>query len=355
MLSVSLQHSFDEFELDVQFQVPYGVTVLFGQSGSGKTTVANAVAGLLKPQKAKIAIDETVLVDTESKQFIPVHKRQVGYVFQESRLFPHLSVRDNLNFGADAKVSLESSDLIELLGIGHLLDRMPHGLSGGERQRVAIGRALLSDPKVLIADEPLAALDDERKGEILPYFEKLRDELSLPILYVSHAVTEVARLATSVVVLDHGKVIRQGEALEVFGDPSVVPTDVRSVGAVLECLVVGYADDALCTVQLGEQKLFVPRVEHNLGEVIRLRIPAHEVILATEEPKNLSALNILSGTIEALRSIAGSGVIVSLNTGAGSVLARVTQRSVERLGLTIGLHCYAIIKSVAIAPEDVGS
>ena len=209
--------------------------------------------------------------------------------------------------------------------------------------------------KVLIADEPLAALDDARKGEILPYFEKLRDELSLPILYVSHSVTEVARLATSVVVLEDGKVSRHGKALDVLGDPNLVPTDVRSIGAVLECLVVGYADDALCTVQVGEQRLFVPRVEHNLGEVIRLRIPAHEVILATEEPKNLSALNILSGTIEAVRPIPGSGVIISVDTGAGSVLARVTQRSVERLELTVGLHCYAIIKSVAIAPEDVGS
>ena len=148
---------------------------------------------------------------------------------------------------------------------------------------------------------------------------------------------------------------RHGEALDVLGDPNLVPTDVRSIGAVLECLVVGYADDALRTVQVGEQRLFVPRVEHNLGEVIRLRIPAHEVILATEEPKNLSALNILSGTIEAVRPIPGSGVIISVDTGAGSVLARVTQRSVERLELTVGLHCYAIIKSVAIAPEDVGS
>ncbi|PKP67843.1 MAG: molybdenum ABC transporter ATP-binding protein, partial [Alphaproteobacteria bacterium HGW-Alphaproteobacteria-8] len=199
-LQIALKHSFKGFELDIDFEAPPGVTVLFGPSGSGKTTVINAVAGLLRPDRGRITAQDWVLVDTEARQFLPPHRRRLGYIFQEGRLFPHLTVRRNLLYGrwfAPREARGESlSRVVEMLGIGALLDRRPSALSGGEKQRVAIGRALLSGPKLILADEPLAALDEGRKAEILPYFERLRDEVTIPILYVSHSSAEVARLAT---------------------------------------------------------------------------------------------------------------------------------------------------------------
>ncbi|MDG1129166.1 MAG: molybdenum ABC transporter ATP-binding protein, partial [Paracoccaceae bacterium] len=213
-LQVSLRHQFAGFDLDVAFEAPPGVTVLFGPSGSGKSTVINAVAGLLRPDRGRIVTDDLVLLDTDARRVLPPHKRRLGYVFQEGRLFPHLSVRQNLLFGrwfAPRDARGESLDrVVELLGLEHLLDRRPGALSGGEKQRVAIGRALLAAPRLILADEPLAALDETRKAEILPYFERLRDEVAVPILYVSHASAEVARLATTVVALRAGRVAAVG-------------------------------------------------------------------------------------------------------------------------------------------------
>ncbi len=248
-LSVALRQPLDGFDLDVAFEAPPGVTVLFGRSGAGKTTIVNAVAGLIRPQAGRIAVDGAVLFDAETRVFVPPHRRRVGYVFQEGRLFPHLSVRQNLAFGRwfaprDAAPAREA-DVVEMLGMGPLLDRRPGALSGGEKQRVAIGRALLAAPRLILADEPLASLDEARKAEILPYFERLRDEAALPILYVSHATSEVARLATTVVVIARGRVLRQGPAVEVLGDPGVTPLGAREAGAILETRVVAHHADGL--------------------------------------------------------------------------------------------------------------
>ena len=208
MLSVEVKHARDGFNLDVAFEAPPGITVLFGRSGSGKTTVVNAVAGLLRPDAGRVALKHRVLCDTKNGVCLPPNRRRIGYVFQEGRLFPHLTVRQNLLFGRwfaprnAPRAELER--IVDMLGIGPLLDRRPGGLSGGEKQRVAIGRALLSAPDMILADEPLAALDEARKAEILPYFERLRDETGVPVLYVSHSAAEVARLATTVVVLQDG-------------------------------------------------------------------------------------------------------------------------------------------------------
>ena len=357
-LSVRLQHDLGDLKLDLNFDAPSGVTVLFGRSGSGKTTVVNAVAGLLRPETGRVTIDGWDLFDTERGLWLPPHRRRLGYIFQEGRLFPHLTVRQNLSYGrwfAPKGARVETPDkVIEMLGIGHLLDRRPAGLSGGEKQRVAIGRALLASPRLILADEPLAALDEARKAEILPYFERLRDEVAVPVLYVTHSAAEVARLATSVVALQDGKAVRHGPASEVLADPSVAPAGVRNVGAVLQVTVRAHHADGLTELDAGGTPLFLPRIPHQLSETLRIRIPAQEVILSSKPPEGLSALNTLSGVVETIRSGGGPGAIVSVRTPAGVVLARVTRRSVAALGLAPGVSCHAVIKTVALAPQDVG-
>ena len=213
---------------------------------------------------------------------------------------------------------------------------------------------MLGDPGILLADEPLAALDDARKAEILPYFERLRDEAAVPILYVSHSAAEVARLATTVVALENGRVAGQGPAADVLGDPMLTPLGARAMGAVLSARVVAHHDDGLSELDAGGVPLFVPRVVQSAGQTIRLRIAAQEVMLSRARPEGVSALNILPGTIEQVRPGEGPGAIVSLATPAGRILARITQRSAKTLGLAEGMHCHAIIKSVAIAPQDIG-
>lgn len=357
-LSVSLRHALPGFSLDIRFDAPRGVTVLFGRSGSGKTTIANAVAGLLRTDHGWIMAGGQVLMDSESGIWLPPHKRRIGYVFQEGRLFPHLTVRQNLGFGRwfapkGARVE-DMSRVVEMLGIGHLLARRPGGLSGGEKQRVAIGRALLSAPRLIVADEPLASLDDARKAEILPYLERLRDEVEIPILYVSHSAAEVARLATTVIALENGRVIRQGAAAEVLADPAVTPLGARSAGALLTAVVTAHHADGLTELDAGGCALFLPRIAQAPGQSTRIRIAAHDVILSSDRPEGLSALNILPGTVRDIRAGDGPGAILSLDTPAGVVLARITRRSVASLGLVPGTRCHAVIKSVAIAPEDVG-
>lgn len=357
-LSVRLQHRLPGIDLDIRFDAPPGVTVLFGRSGSGKTTIVDAVAGLLQPMAGRVEVDRWVLFDTEKGLWLPPHRRRLGYIFQEGRLFPHLTVRQNLAYGrwfAPRGAVRENPDkVVEMLGIGHVLDRRPARLSGGEKQRVAIGRALLASPRLILADEPLAALDDARKAEILPYFERLRDEVSVPILYVTHSAAEVARLATSVVALQDGKVVRHGPASDVLADPSVAPAGVRAIGAVLKVRVREHHADGLTELDAGGERLFLPRVPHRVGEDLRIRIPAQEVILSSKPPEGLSALNVLHGTVDTIRAGEGPGAIVSVKTSAGIVLARVTRRSVAALGLQPGTACHAVIKTVALAPQDVG-
>lgn len=359
MLAVAFRHAFGDFTLDVQFRAPPGVTALFGSSGSGKTTVINVVAGLLRPQEGRVSSGGQDLLDTARGLCLPPHRRRLGYIFQEGRLFPHLTVRQNLLYGAwfaPRGAPREDPDRVtELLGIGPLMDRRPGALSGGEKQRVAIGRALLSAPRLILADEPLAALDAARKAEILPYFERLQAEISVPILYVSHSASEVARLASSVVVLENGRVIRQGSAAEVLGDPAVLPTGVRGAGAVLTARVVAHHPDGLSELDAGGIPLLLPRIAQPAGDLLRVRISAHDVILSRTRPDGLSALNILPGTVAEIRSGDGPGAMVALDTAAGRVLARITLRSAAALQLTVGTPAFAVLKSVAVAPGDIGT
>ena len=356
-LDVDIRQSFEGFRLDVAFSAPKGVTVLFGRSGSGKTSIVNAVAGLTRPEAGRIALDGDPLFDSASNVFAPPHRRRLGYVFQEGRLFPHMTVRQNLLFGrarAGGGPAAEVGRVVEMLGLGDLLKRRPGALSGGEKQRVALGRALLANPRMILADEPLSALDEPRKAEILPFFERLRDEAGVPVLYVSHAAAEVARLATTVVALEAGRVVAQGPALEVLGDPAVAPAGIREVGALLTATVARHHEDGLTELDAGGAALFLPSTAHAIGRAVRVRVAAQDVILSRARPDGLSALNILPGVIEAVRLGDGPGAIVSLATPAGRLLARVTQRSVANLALHEGDACHAVIKTLAIAPADVG-
>jgi molybdate transport system ATP-binding protein len=356
-LSIRLTHAFAGFDLEIEVAAPPGVTVLFGPSGSGKTTVVNAVAGLLRPDRGRIAVGDWVLLDTEARRFLPPHRRRLGYIFQEGRLFPHLTVRQNLLYGhwfspRDARTG-NLSHVIEMLGIGPLLDRRPGTLSGGEKARVAIGRALMAGPKLILADEPLASLDEARKAEILPYFERLRDEVSVPILYVSHASAEVARLATTVVALRGGRVVACGSPTQVLGDVAAVGP--RGAASVLNARVVAHHADGLTALDTPGGTLWLPQLDAAPGRTLRVRIAAQDVILSRDRPRGLSALNILAGQITEIRQGDGPGALVTLAVGEDRLLARITRRSAEALALAPGQTCHAIIKSVAVAPSDVSS
>ncbi|MDP3197847.1 molybdenum ABC transporter ATP-binding protein [Tabrizicola sp.] len=350
-LEIRLAHAFPDFGLDVDLTLPGGLTCLFGRSGSGKTSIVNAVAGLLRPDQARIMLDGAALHD------LPPHKREVGYVFQDARLFPHLTVAENLTYGPRVRrhppVGLDR--IIALLDIGGLLDRRPGTLSGGERQRVAIGRALLSRPRLLLMDEPLAALDEARKAEILPYIEALRDETGLPILYVSHSVPEVARLATTIVLVEAGRIAAVGPAAQILSDPGTAALlGLRDAGAVLTARIDAHEADGLTRLQTAAGPLWLPHVAGPVGRPLRVRIAAQDVILSRHRPKGLSALNILPARIAALHEGQGPGVLVRLDLGGEFLLARVTRRSAQMLELQPGLSVHAVLKSVSVAQSDVG-
>ncbi len=352
MLQVQITKRLGDFTLDVDVTAPAGVTAIFGRSGSGKTSLVNAVAGLLRPDAGRIAVGDQVLFDSQTRQNLPPQRRRVGYVFQDARLFPHMNVQRNLTYGGDH----DAARVIEVLGLGDLLQRRPAGLSGGERQRVALGRALMSDPQILLMDEPLAALDAPRKAEILPYIERLRDEVQIPILYVSHDMSEVARLASTLVVLERGSVVASGPAGDVLARPDAVPLlGVRDAGSVIIAKVAGrLLDDGLTEVAFSGGRIVLPGNLGRLGQKVRLRIPAQDVILAREAPKGISALNVLPVTITAVEQGRGPGVAVGLRAGNDQLLARVTRRSAKLMELAVGQQIFAIIKATAVGPEDIG-
>ncbi|WP_375458009.1 molybdenum ABC transporter ATP-binding protein [uncultured Enterovirga sp.] len=358
-LRVEVEHEQGGFNLAAAFEAPGGVTALFGRSGSGKTTLVNIIAGLLRPRRGRVVLGGQALVDTASGVHVPAHRRRIGYVFQDGRLFPHLSVRQNLLFGrwfaagAEDRTSLAS--VVELLGIAPLLGRRPGALSGGEKQRVAIGRALLAKPRLLLMDEPLAALDDARKAEILPFIEQLRDEAGVPIVYVTHAITEVARLADTLVVLENGRVAASGSARDTLARTDIGPlAGIREAGAVLDAEIEAH-DRAfgLTTLSTPAGDLRVPLLNLPAGARLRLQIPARDVILSLRRPDGLSALNILPGTIDEVPDPSGAdgSADIRLDCGGARILARITRRSVADLALARGMPVFAIVKSVALAPD----
>ncbi len=352
-LTVRLNHRLPAFTLDVAFDAPAGVTALFGRSGSGKTTVVNAVAGLLRPDHGLITAQGITLYD--GKTNLPPHRRRMGYVFQEARLFPHLTVRANLKYGAFfARTSADYDEIITLLGIEPLLGRRPGALSGGEKQRVAIGRALMSNPLILLMDEPLAALDDPRKAEILPYIERLRDR-AIPVLYVSHSVAEITRIARSVVVLDQGRVLRQGPVAQIFADPALSTyLGPREAGSVLQARIAAHEHDGLTRLDTATGPIWLPQIDAALGTRVRIRIAAQDVLLSRIRPEGLSALNILPATVATVTQTDATSALIQLHLGTDLLLARITRRSAEALTLQPGTPVHAILKTVAIAPGDIG-
>lgn len=344
MITVQITKHLGDFSLDVQFEAPRGVTALFGRSGSGKTSVINAIAGLLRPDTGQISVAGRRLTD------MPVHMRNLGYVFQDARLFPHMTVAQNLSYGGGH----DAARIIDLLGLAPLLDRRPRALSGGEKSRVALGRALMSNPAMLLLDEPLAALDTQRKAEILPYLERLRDDMAIPMIYVSHDVAEVARLANTLVVLEAGQVVRAGPVEAVLADPAVAPfVGLRGAGAVLQATVAGYdAQDGLTHVTFDAGSLALSGQVGRIGGALRVHIPAQDVILAKSAPTQISARNILPVTVQALTPAANGGVMVSLRAGSSTLLARITQASLREMALAEGQEIFAIVKaSVMSAPS----
>ncbi len=355
-LSFNARHRLGAFTLDAAFTADKGVTALFGRSGSGKTSVMRIIAGLTTPDEGRIELDGRVLADRQKRIFTPAHKRRFGYVFQEARLFPHLSVEQNLHYGrwfsgtgADAAASAR---VVEMLGIGALLKRRPEKLSGGEKQRVAIGRALLSSPRLLLMDEPLAALDEARKAEIIPYLERLRDETTIPILYVSHSVSEVSRLADQVVVMKDGRIDATGPASDILSQPAFsTHLERREAGSILSGRVEGFdAAHRLATVRLGQTTLQVPARSAEPGKAVRAHIPARDVMLATVRPVGLSALNILEGRVAGIALSEDGMALVQVECSGTIIQSRVTSLSIERLSLKAGSAVFAIVKSAALDP-----
>ena len=360
MIDVRIAKKLAAFALDVAFRAPSsGVTALFGASGSGKTSVVQAVAGGLKPDAGCIAIGERVFFDHARGIDMPIHERRIGYVFQDARLFPHLSVRGNLAYGyrrAKGERRIETDAVVELLGLGDLLDRRTHRLSGGERQRVGIGRALLAQPELLLMDEPLSSLDPQRKAELLPYIEGLRDQLGLPILYISHAFDEVVRLADHLVVLEEGKVVRAGPFLELAAQPELTPYVGRfEAGSVLACTVAGHDDPMRLTrLEFDGGELSVPRVALDVGMRVRVQIKARDVAISLSRPMDVSITNRLPGQLIAITRGDGPYVEVTIDVGETKLLALITGEAASRLALEPGLKVWALIKSVAVDGRMAG-
>ena len=359
MLELSIRHRQGDFHLDIDLAAGPGVTALFGPSGSGKTSIINMVAGLTRPDAGRIAVAGRVLFESASGIDVPPEKRRLGYVFQEGRLFPHLSVRSNLTFGWRlvplAERSVDFDAVVEVLGIGHLLDRQPAGLSGGEQQRVAIGRALLASPRILLMDEPLASLDTARKAEVLPFIAQMARRFRLPILYVSHAMDEVLRLADTLVLMENGRVAASGLTEEVLSRADLRHlTGHGEAGAVIRATVGAHDDQhGVTTLAFAGGTLVVGRLDVPPGASVRLRLQARDVALATVAPQHLSVRNILSGRVVSVTPAAGHLVDVMLDCGGAVIWSRITSLAQAYLGLTPGMPAFALLKAVTVTREDV--
>jgi molybdate transport system ATP-binding protein len=360
MLELDVEVRFGGFALAAAFATGAGITALFGRSGAGKTTILNVIAGLARPQRGRVAVGGRVLYDRTAGIDLPAHARRVGYVFQEGRLLPHLTVRHNLVYGRffsnGKKNSVSFENAVALLGLEHLLERRPEALSGGEKQRVAIGRALLANPEILLFDEPLASLDAPRKAEILYYVERLRDEVGIPIVYVSHSLEEVVRLADAVVLLSEGRVLATGPVSEMASRIELRPYLGRQEGgAVIEARVAAQdLEHGLARLEFAGGVLEIPDVEALPGERVRVRVRARDVSLALSPPAGISIRNVLAGTVVGLGDEEGPSLDVQLEVGGTPLIARITRKSAQQLALRPGLQVYALIKSVSIDRRSVG-
>ena len=353
MLQVSVTKRRPGFTLEADFAAPTpGVIALFGRSGSGKSTLVNIISGLLAPDTGEIRLDDELLTDTRRGIAVAAEQRRMGYVFQDARLFPHLSVLGNLRYGARrarAAPFIQLEEVISLLGLRSLLPRRPRQLSGGERQRVALGRALLAQPRLLLLDEPLASLDAARREEVLPYLEALRDRLSVPMVYVSHQFEEVVRLATHLVLLEAGRVLAAGPLDEMSLRAelqSIVGPDL--VGAVVEGVVTRLnPETGSAELAVGTGTLQVSLRDVPLGARVRLQLLARDLILATQPVQGLSVRNALASTVVAISDDDYGAVLVRLDIGGAIVLARITRSARQALNLRPGDAVWTLVKAVS--------
>ncbi len=354
MIHARFDLAYRGFSLHADLQVfAHGIIALFGPSGSGKTTLLRCIAGLERAANGSLQVKDEVWQD--GANFLPTHRRPLGYVFQEASLFPHLSVRRNLEYGlkrippAQRKVQLEQ--VVEWLGLNRLIGRdSPAGLSGGERQRVAIARALLTSPRLLLMDEPLSALDAASKREIMPYLERLHSELDIPMIYVSHALDEVARLADQLVLMEQGRVIASGALNEILARLDLPTAHLDDAGAVIEASVAVHDEEYhLTRLDFPGGSLWVSKVERTIGSMVRARVLARDVSIATAMPHGSSISNILEARIDDIQDEGPDRVSLRLSAGSGQMLlSRITRRSCDHLGLAVGMGIFAQVKSVAL-------
>ncbi len=342
------------FQLDCKAQLPgIGVTALFGASGSGKTSLLRCIAGLEQAKKGRLTVNGECWQDSTKGLFTPPHQRALGYVFQEAALFPHLRVKANLEYGwrrtPGAKRKGNLNHICEILGIGKLLQRYPSQLSGGEKQRVALGRALLNSPQLLLMDEPMAALDRPRKAEIMPYLERLHAEADIPILYVTHDLEELARIADHLVLIEKGCILQQGPLAEMFASINLPIARDDDAGAIIKTQITRHDDEYHLThLQFCGGEILVSHIKRAVGEPLNIRIHARDVSLALQPPGESSILNVVQAVVTEMLDQGAGRIMVRLDAGGTPLLARITHKSQSRLGLEIGTPVYAQIKSVAV-------
>ncbi len=354
-MEIDIQRQQGDFLVNAAFQgAKSGVTALFGPSGAGKTSIVNMVAGLSRPDSGRIAVNGLCLFDARRGIDLPPERRRIGYVFQDGRLLPHLSVRANLVYGMRLTPKdlrfVEFEAVVDLLGIGHLLDRRPAKLSGGEKQRVAIGRALLTSPAMLLMDEPLASLDASRKAEVLPFIMRLSHEFAIPILYVSHSLDEILNLADRLVILESGGVAACGALADLLSRPELQKRlGTEEIGAVIETVVEEAQDESgLTCLRFGDHVLTVPPLQVARGTPVRVRIAARHVAIALEAPEGTSFQNVIAGRIDEIVDTGLAFIDVRLDIG-NPLWARITRKSFLKLKIKPGQTVFALIKSVVVS------
>lgn len=358
MIEIDIEKRVGEFSLVAQLETASnGVTALFGRSGSGKTTLVDMIAGLNSPDSGRISLDNEIMFDSGKGINLPPEKRRLGYVFQEDRLFPHLDVTSNLRYGCRNSIdATEFKKIVDLLGIEHLLARRPASLSGGEKQRVSIGRAILATPRLLLMDEPLASLDAARKDEILRFIEEFSSSLEIPIIYVSHAMDEIIRLADTMVVLSEGRIAATGSVEDITSRLDLRPMTGRyEAGSVIRTIIADHDKrNGLTLLEFVGGKFTVPKIELPIGQILRVRIRARDVSIATVKPQGISINNIFHGTITDIREDRSPFLDVLIDSGV-PIWSRITRSSLERLELSQGKQVYAMVKAVAIDRHSLGS
>ena len=361
VIAVNIEQQLGTFHLNVVFSSAAKVIALFGRSGCGKTSVVNAIAGVSRPKRGRIQIGDTVVFDAEAGIFLPPEARRVGYVFQDGLLFPHMNVAQNLRYGqgrqdvGSSRAGVSLSKVVDVLGLNLLLARRPINLSGGERQRVAIGRALLANPQLLLLDEPLAALDNERKQDVMQYIERLRDEFAIPMVLVSHSHDEVTRLAQEMVLMVDGRVVETGIVDAMMSRLDLTPLSGRyEAGAVIRATIASHDDKyALTTLTFAGGTLRVPRINGAIGNPAHARVRARDVSVALSAPSDISINNILQGIVREISHAPGPIVDLQIAVGEALLLARITRYSVDKLNLAPGTPVYLLLKAISLDKQSL--